>query len=274
MKYPARMPVRPVTDPADPALAPYANLHGLRGRVQAALPEGGRAGAMICEGRFLVQKALETPHLRVLSVVGSDEMIAALQPYLRSDTEVLRAGRTLVEELSGFAFHRGVMACVACPPLPPEERLLAVRKLVVLPRLDGVDNLGAILRSAAALGVEGVLVGAAPDVFDRRTVRVSMGACWSVPVWQTPGWAQLLERWRRAAPDTEVVGAALAPGAMPVAEWRPAARTALLLGHEGYGLAPAQLALCDRPLVIPMRAGMDSLNVAACAAILMHRMMG
>ncbi len=179
-----------------------------------------------------------------------------------------------VESLVGYAFHRGVLACVACPAPPPISTLLAAKRLVVLPHLDGVENLGLILRSAAALGMDAVLVGKGPPVFHRRTVRVSMGAAWQIPVFAADEVLPLLAQWQAHAPGAQVVAAALVPGAIDARQWQPAARTALMMGPEGYGLDECHLAACNTQVVIPMRAGMDSLNVAACAAILMYQMGG
>jgi tRNA G18 (ribose-2'-O)-methylase SpoU len=177
----------------------------------------------------------------------------------------------VLERILGFPFHRGVLCCVQRPPEPSIESILSARRLVVLPRLDNVDNLGQILRSATALGIDAVLVGQGPSPFERRTVRVSMGAVWRLPVLQTANLTSLLERWRAHAPG-EIVGAALKETALDARDWVPASRTALVLGPEDKGLDTRWMDLCDRHVMIPMARGMDSLNVAAAGAILMHRM--
>jgi tRNA G18 (ribose-2'-O)-methylase SpoU len=144
----------------------------------------------------------------------------------------------------------------------------------VLPRLYDSENLGLLLRSAAALGLDGVLAGPGPGLWTRRTVRVSMGAVWRIPVWRSDDPWGLLAEWKAGEPGSEVIAAALTPGAVTARAWRPAPRCALVMGPEDTGLEEAQLALCDRAVVIPMASGMDSLNVAAAGAILMYRMMG
>jgi len=262
-------------DPDSPDLAPYRNIHGFRGVTPSA------AGpCFLCEGRFLVRRALEghaAGAVRVLSVLATEHAAGELAEFVRGDIPVHIADRKFMEELAGFAFHRGILCCVACPAPPPLSTLLAARRLVVVPHLDGVDNLGLILRSAAALGMDAVLVGKGPEVFDRRTVRVSMGAAWKLPVFcgENGDVLPLLEQWRAyetGEGTAQVAAAALVSGAVDARRWKPAARTALMLGPEGYGLDEAHLAACDTKVVIPMRAGMDSLNVAACAAILMYQM--
>jgi tRNA G18 (ribose-2'-O)-methylase SpoU len=147
--------------------------------------------------------------------------------------------------------------------------------LLVLPRLDNVDNLGQLLRTAVALGMEAVLVGQGPSPFERRTIRVSMGAAWRIPIRVSEDLPSLLARWKAHEPATpsEIIGAALVEGALSAGLWVPTPRTALVLGPEDRGLDRDWLGRCDRHVVIPMAKGMDSLNVAAAGAILMFRMM-
>jgi tRNA G18 (ribose-2'-O)-methylase SpoU len=164
------------------------------------------------------------------------------------------------------------MACAVVPPPPPPAALRAVRHLLVLPRLYDSGNLGLLLRSAAALGLDGVLAGPGPGLWSRRTVRVSMGAVWRIPVWRAEDPWPVLAEWKAASPGSEVVAAALTPGAEDARGWAPAPRCALVMGPEDTGLDAGQLARCDRAVAIPMASGMDSLNVAAAGAILMFRM--
>lgn len=251
----------------NPEFLPYHQLHGAK---SSQHPEAGPC--FVCEGRFLVVSALEAHRegqLRVLSVLGSARLLDEVA--LSEDIQRLEATDTELSELLGFQFHRGLLCAVATPPEAPEAALLAAQRLVVLPQVDNVDNLGSILRSAAALGMDGVLAGRGPGVFERRTVRVSMGAAWKLPVWQREDPWPILEAWR--AQGGELVGAALMPGAEDARIWTPAPRTALLLGPEGHGLDATWLARCDRHLMIPMARGMDSLNLAAAGAALMFRMM-
>ena len=123
--------------------------------------------------------------------------------------------------------------------------------------------------------MEAVLTGHGPSPFDRRSVRVSMGAAWRIPVLQEPDLGPLLEAWRAWAPGEAVAAApdARRPGDRGLAADRPH-RTALVLGPEDKGLDAAWLDRCDRHVVIPMAHGMDSLNVAAAGAIFMHWLAG
>ncbi len=257
-------------DTQDPELVPYSGLYGSK---EAMHPAAGPC--FICEGSYLVKEALAAGReggVRVVSVLALPEAAVSLQPLLPEETLMLTAEASFLETLLGFPFHRGMLCCVQRPFDPPEEQILSAGKLIVLPHLDNVDNLGQILRTAAALGMDAVVVGRGPGAFERRTVRVSMGAAWRIPVLQRLDLAPLVARWRGFDASSEVVGAALVEGATNGYHWLPGPRTALVLGPEDRGLDSDWLARCDRHIVIPMARNMDSLNVAAAGAILMGRM--
>jgi tRNA G18 (ribose-2'-O)-methylase SpoU len=238
-------------------------------------PEHGTC--FIAEGRILVEDLLEAGRagrMKVISVAATTTAAAALRDRLPAGTELLTAEPAALSELAGFPFHRGLLACAQVPASPPAEALRATRRLLVLPRLYDSENLGLLLRSAAALGLDGVLAGPGPGQWTRRTVRVSMGAVWRMPVWRVDDPWLLLADWKAAELGSEIIAAALVPGAEDAHAWRPAARCALVLGPEDTGLDVDALAHCDRAVAIPMASGMDSLNVAAAGAILMFRMIG
>ncbi len=229
----------------------------------------------IAEGRILVEDLLEAGRagrMHVISVAATTAAAAELRERLPAGTDLLTAEPAALSELAGFPFHRGLMACARVPPPPPASSLSEARRLLVLPRLYDSENLGLLLRSAAALGLDGVLAGPGPGQWTRRTVRVSMGAVWRIPVWRVEDpWAPLAD-WKEAVPGSRIVAAALTPGAEEARTWRPASRCALVMGPEDTGLDPGQLARCDGAVAISMASGMDSLNVAAAGAILMFRM--
>ncbi len=231
----------------------------------------------IAEGRILVEDLLRAGRagrVQVVSVAAMTNAVAGVQDLLPPGTELLAADPAALQELAGFPFHRGLMACAVVPEPPPLADLLKARRLLVLPRLYDGENLGLLLRSAAALGLDGVLAGPGPGLWSRRTVRVSMGAVWRIPVWRMEDPWGPLAAWKAAAPGSEIVAAALTPGAEDARTWRPTSRCALVMGPEDTGLQAAQLAQCDRAVAITMASGMDSLNVAAAGAILMFRMAG
>jgi tRNA G18 (ribose-2'-O)-methylase SpoU len=230
----------------------------------------------IAEGRILVEDLLaagRSGRLKVISVAATTSAAQQLSGLLPAGTELLVAEPSALSELAGFPFHRGLMACAQVPAPPPPSDLRGTSRLLVLPRIHDSENLGLLLRSATALGLGGVLAGPGPGQWTRRTVRVSMGAAWRIPVWRAEDPWKLLEEWKSIEAESEVVAAALTPKAEDIRMWRPALRSALVMGPEDRGLDEAQVAQCDRAVVIPMASGIDSLNVAAAGAILMFKMM-
>jgi tRNA G18 (ribose-2'-O)-methylase SpoU len=160
-------------------------------------------------------------------------------------------------------------------PLPDPQALLAgARRVVVLEKVNNHTNIGAIFRSAAALGTDAVLL--APDCADplyRRAVRVSMGTVFAVPYAKLEPWPQALELL--SAHGYRRMALTPAPDAVDLRELRLAAgeKVALFLGSEGDGLSPRVMAQCDLKVRIPMTAGVDSLNVAAAAAVACYALM-
>jgi tRNA G18 (ribose-2'-O)-methylase SpoU len=229
----------------------------------------------IAEGRILVEDLLEAGRAGRLKVVSVAAMTAAaegIRDRLPAGTELLTAEPADLSELAGFPFHRGLLACAVVPQPPPVSALRDARRLLVLPRLYDSENLGLLLRSAAALGLDGVLAGPGPGQWTRRTVRVSMGAVWRIPMWRVEDPWERLADWKAAEAGSEIVAAALTDRAEDARSWCPPSRCALVMGPEDTGLNEAQLGHCDRAVAIPMASGMDSLNVAAAGAILMFRM--
>jgi tRNA G18 (ribose-2'-O)-methylase SpoU len=252
-----------------PLWAPFRDLRAAGRRVV-----DGRE-VFIAEGRILVEDLLRagrSGRLVVHSVATTPVLAEQLKPQLPPSAVLLVAPEEELHDIAGFPFHRGVLACAEVPDQALEEDLLACDRLLVLPRLDDAENLGLLLRSAAALGMDGVLLGKGPDLWSRRTLRVSMGAAWRLPAWRADDPTDLMARWRGRG--GEIVGAALGPGSEVAHAWVPPSRCALVLGPEGSGLDPAWLLRCDRRVVIPMANAVDSLNVAAAGAILMYQMTG
>jgi tRNA G18 (ribose-2'-O)-methylase SpoU len=159
------------------------------------------------------------------------------------------------------SFHRG-------PPRTPAEILATARRLVVLEDINNHTNIGAIFRGAAALGMDAVLLSpTCADPLYRRSVRVSMGEVFAVPY-------AMAETWPDGLDDVRSHGftlLAMTPGAQAVPLHRltdgQRERPALLLGAEGPGLTGAALRAADAAVAIPMHNGVDSLNVAAAAAV-------
>ena len=190
------------------------------------------------------------------------------------DVPVYTGESELLARLTGFALTRGILCAMKRPQLPSVEEICAsARRIAVLEGIVDPTNVGAIFRSAAALGIDAVLVNpCCCDPLHRRAVRVSMGTVFQVP-WTMIG--QSIQDWPEAglarlkAMGFKTAAMALDDRAVSIAD--PALmdeeKLAIVLGTEGDGLSPATIADCDYTVMIPMQHGVDSLNVAAASAV-------
>lgn len=234
-------------------------------------------GLYLAESVKVIERALRTGHTP-RSVLVLEEWLPSLEPLLIDHPEVpvyLGTSQQLAQ-LTGFHLHRGALASMHRPAdRDPRELLASSRTLVVLEDLADHTNVGAVFRSVAALGADGVLLSpACADPLYRHAVRVSMGAVLQVP------WARL-PHWREAGPmirdsGYELAAFALRDDAVDLAEFarqRPD-RLALMFGTEGEGLSKRALASATRWVTIPMENGVDSLNVATAAAVALFAVRG
>ncbi len=226
----------------------------------------------IAEGEKLVERLLDS-RFETLSILAAESHVERLLPRVPADVPVyvVRAGD--VDQLIGFQFHRGVLACGRRPVNPTFESLWPSfdepLTLVLCPDIKDPENLGTILRISAAFGVNGVIVGhEGTDPYSRRVLRVSMGTVFRLPVIQTDDWPAMLATLKRAGVETAAT--VLNPQAERLITAERTSRFALALGCEGYGLPPEFVAQCDRQLTIKMADGVDSLNVAIAAGIFLH----
>ena len=200
-----------------------------------------------------------------------EQWLPRIEPLLEAHPEVaVFVGEPAqLEALTGFHLHRGALASMRRPePLDPSKLLRESRRIVVLEDLADHTNVGAIFRSVAALGADGVLLtpGCADPLY-RRAVRVSMGAVLQVP------WARL-PHWREAGPlirdsGFELAAFALRDDAEDLADFVHSVpeKLALMFGTEGEGLSRRALAAATRRVIIPMEHEVDSLNVSTAAAL-------
>jgi tRNA G18 (ribose-2'-O)-methylase SpoU len=252
-----------IADPEDPRLDEYRSLTDVALRTRFEPPHG----LFIAEGELVLRRALRAGY-RARSVLVDAKRLDQLAD-LDLDAPVYAADQDLLQRLTGFHVHRGVLASFHRPqPRLAADVLAAAERVAVLEGLVSHTNLGAIFRSAAALGMDAVLLSpTCADPLYRRSVRVSMGEVFAVPYARLEPWPDGLETVRAAG--FSLLGLALSEGAVPIQEL-PAGlrrRPALLLGAEGSGLTPAALARLDATVVIPMRHGVDSLNVGSAAAV-------
>jgi tRNA G18 (ribose-2'-O)-methylase SpoU len=256
--------VEEITDPDDPRIGDYRALTDVELRTRWEPPHG----LFIAEGELVLRRALRAGY-RPRSFLVDAKRVHQLRDVATGDAPVYAASPAVLEQATGFHVHRGVLASFHRRNLPsPAEVLAGARRVAVLENVNNHTNLGAIFRGAAALGVDGVLLSpSCADPLYRRSVRVSMGEVFAVPYARLEPWPDGLELVRAAG--FTVLALTPAADALPIQRLAPAQRTraALLLGAEGPGLSPAALAAADARVVIPMRRGVDSLNVAAAAAV-------
>lgn len=266
------MPVVQVSDAGDPRLQDYVGLTdvALRSRTEPA------QGLYMAESRTVIERALAVGH-RPRSFLMTARWLPDLAVLIESaqarfgPIPVYVGEREVVEAITGFHLHRGALAAMHRPSLPDPQALLAaagVRRVVVCEDIVDHTNVGAILRGAAGLGVDALFVTPrCADPLYRRAVRVSMGAVFDLP------WTRLA-RWPadvRLLKDAGFTIAALTPrtGAVPLDQFAQGLpeKLALVLGTEGAGLSDTTIALADVNVSIPMSGSVDSLNVAAAAAV-------
>lgn len=264
-----RLDLIPVTDPSDPRLADYVSLTdvALRSRHEPA------KGLYIAESSTVLERALRAGH-RPRSVLLAPRWVPDLERMMQTVDDdavvpVFVADEAVLEQITGFHVHRGALAAMHRPTLPALSDVLAgARRVAVLEDVVDHTNVGAAFRSAAALGVDAVLVTPrCADPLYRRSVRVSMGTVFQVPWTRIDPWPGGVDALREAGFVTAAL--ALSDDAITLDELvaDPPERLAVVLGAEGDGLKDATIAACDLVVRIPMAGGVDSLNVAAAGAV-------
>jgi len=253
-----------IDDAADPRLHDYRDLRDVQLRVSLEAEHG----LFLAEGEKVVRRAIEAGH-DARSFLMAPRWLDNLADVLESsDAPCYVVSDQLAEEVTGFHVHRGALAALERRPLPTVDEVIAdARTIVVLEDVVDHTNVGAILRSAAALGADAALLSPrCADPLYRRAVKVAMGAVFSLPWTRIPDWYDALPHLSAAGFTT--VALTLSDDAVTLDEAvRGVDRLALVLGTEGHGLSPRWTAAADRRAIIPMESGIDSLNVAAASAV-------
>ena len=256
-----------IDDPADPRLADYVNLRdvNLRKSLEA------EHGLFIAEGAKVIRRACEAGY-PPRSFLLAPRWIDGLRDLFDGlDVEVFVVSEALAEQVTGFHVHRGALASMCRQTRWSAADLMATRRLVVCEDIVDHTNVGAIIRCAAGIGWDGVLLAPrAADPLYRRAIKTSMGAVFQLP------WARL-ENWSRGLDELRdhgftVAAMALSDESVTLDDLsadlrRNPRKVALLMGTEGTGLSAHWISQADVVVRIPMAGGVDSLNVAAAAAV-------
>ena len=261
-----------ITDFSAPELDVYARLTEaqLLNRFEPA------KGMFIAESPKVIHRALDGGCVPVSLLMERKDIDGSAEDVIHrcGDIPVFTADREVLAQLTGYHLTRGVLCAMRRPPLPAVEDIIAnTRRIAILENVQNPTNVGAIFRSAAALGMEAILLTpGCSDPLYRRSARVSMGTVFQIPWtfigdsindWPEPGMSRLAKMGFKTA------AMALSNDSVSIDDPRLAAeeKLAVILGSEGDGLTNSTIAQCDYTVKIPMYHGVDSLNVAAASAV-------
>jgi len=259
-----------LTDFNAPELDVYARLT----ENQLLNREHPEQGLFIAESPKVIERALDAGCVPVSFLVEQKHLEGQARDILARcpATPVYTAEFDVLTQLTGFQLTRGMLCAMRRPPLPVLSDLCAnAKRIAVLENVMNPTNVGAIFRSAAALGMDAVLLTpACSNPLYRRSIRVSMGTVFQVP-WTFVGddWLESLRRFgfKTAAFDLTDDSVSIRNTALNAEE-----RLAIVLGTEGDGLASSTIDGCDYTVKIPMTHGVDSLNVAAASAVAFYQL--
>ncbi|UDF04379.1 RNA methyltransferase [Asticcacaulis sp. AND118] len=246
-----------ITDPDDPRLELYRDVKDR--------DLTGRSGLFMAEGKVVLERLFTSPVADTVSVLTTPERMGGLASL--PDVPVYVAPQKLMDQVAGFPIHRGYLALGRYAPRETlEERVSGARvRVLALHGIANTDNMGGLMRNAAAFGVDAVLLDTSCcDPLYRKAIRVSVGGVLEVPHYRTDDMVGTLQR-------LGLTPYALSPsGAQTLEKVAPAARSAVLMGAEGPGLPPEVMAACQT-VRIDMHGGFDSLNVATTSGIVLYR---
>jgi tRNA G18 (ribose-2'-O)-methylase SpoU len=264
-----------VRDADDPRLADYVRLTDIKLRKSLESAHG----LFVAEGEKVIRRALIAGY-PPRSLLITERRLPGVAGLLDSCASVAYVVPDQVAaRVTGFDVHRGVLASMArLPARSVSDVLGGARRIAVLEDIVDHTNVGAIFRCAAAFGLDAVVLAPrCADPLYRRAVRVSMGAVFAIPYARMTSWYDGLAGLRAAG--FRLLALTPDQSAVPIGAAAPGERAALMLGSEGDGLSSRWLREADEAVCIPMApaaraAGVDSLNVAAAAAIACHAFAG
>jgi tRNA G18 (ribose-2'-O)-methylase SpoU len=263
--------VERVADLDDPRLADYRHLREPSRRMAVERDQG----IFTLEGALSVEALLASSYV-TRSVLVAEEHADKMVARLGAHVDLFAMPAAAMTELTGVHFHRGILAVAERPaPRSVAEVVERARTVVVLEGVNDHENIGALFRNAAAFGADAVVLDpTSADPLYRRSTRVSLGHVLRVPFARAGRWPDELGELQDAGFTT--LALTPRPGAEPLGAILvgPPARFAVVVGAEGPGLTDQALAAVDRRVRIPMAEGVDSINVATAAAIVLSALFG
>jgi tRNA G18 (ribose-2'-O)-methylase SpoU len=253
----------PIEDTDDDRLAPFRlNERGLASRADRRDDAG--AGLFLAEGDLVVERALDAGCRPFRALADGERIPPIVRRIAAAGADVFVGGDEVRALVSGLGMPHPVVALFHRPPRPNAAELIASsERLVIVEGLDNPANVGAVVRNAAGLGWDALLLDhTSADPLARRALRVAMGTAFSLPHARTTRLAEAI----RSIDDRPVYALTPDPDATDIRDVEPAGRRALVIGSERAGLSPDVLA-ATTPVRIPMSAGVDSLNAAAATAV-------
>jgi tRNA G18 (ribose-2'-O)-methylase SpoU len=230
----------------------------------------------IAESRLVVERLLDEPHYEVESIAVTPSAFEALAQKLEgAGCDVLVCERSLIQEITGFNFHRGCLALVRRPRERNLEPLLEGRRIVALEGVGNPDNIGAIFRTAAAFGVSGIVLDSGcADPYYRKAIRTSMAATLQMAWARAGDWLETLGQFRMRG--FTIVALSPAAESATVEEFssrlKGDERMVLMFGSEGPGLSATSIHAAHERVRIPIQSSVDSLNIVVAAGIVLDRL--
>lgn len=256
-----------VSDLEHPELAPYRTLRRRK--------DLERQARFVVEGDKVVQRFLASPY-PVESLLITEEWLGRIRPLLdlRPDrVRVFVAPKPRIEEVTGFGCYQAIKAVGRIAlPATIETILDTAPRPRIFAALDGIsnaENVGVIVRNAAALGIQALIVGETTcSPFLTRAIRTSMGTVFQLPAVESLGLVDALQQLRRSGVRSLAAHPEATDRPLPAVDLR--SDCCLVLGSEGFGISEEVLAVCDERLAVPMARQVDSLNVSSAAAVVFY----
>jgi tRNA G18 (ribose-2'-O)-methylase SpoU len=253
-----------ITDGQDPRLNPYRDLRNRNPTIHS--------GYFITEGKWVTERLL-TSGWEVESVLVDARHIDHVASLVKPPTSLLVLDPSMIDDLVGYQFHRGILACGRRRPIPMASTLRpseANQTIVAVHGVQDPENLGSIVRSAAAFAAVPLVLGPqTADPFSRRTLRVSMGTAFRVPFYHSQDLAADLEQLA-ATGGFQTVATVLDRDAIPLESFQRRGPLIVLFGNEGDGLPDSIALACTDRITLPMKLQTDSLNVSVAAAVFLY----